>query len=177
MTDPTEPIRDLAASFPLVDEGTACTQASFKACRQGFLYIGPQGGRYKAMFKLDASRQQAEQLAADRPDDFQVGSSAWVTARFSAEKPLPKRLWQKWLKESYNLAIAGHKTTGTGAKAGKGKAAAPRAAASRPAASRGTKQAGGAKKKKAAARKSRAASGRSQQGAASPTTRSSNRKN
>ena len=167
MTDPTEPIRDLAASFPLVDEGTACTQASFKACRQGFLYIGPQGGRYKAMFKLDASRQQAEQLAADRPDDFQVGSSAWVTARFSAEKPLPKRLWQKWLKESYNLAIAGHKTTGTGAKAGKGKAAA----------SRGTKQAGGAKKKKAAARKSRAASGRSQQGAASPTTRSSNRKN
>ena len=100
--DPTEPIRQMASEFPDVAEGTSCTQGSFKVGKQAFLYIGPQGGRYKAMFKLDKSREQAEDLAAERPDDFQAGS--WVTARFSAEKPLPKRLWTKWLRESHRIA-------------------------------------------------------------------------
>ena len=102
--DPTEPIRQMASEFPDVAEGTSCTQGSFKVGKQAFLYIGPQGGRFKAMFKLDASRAQAEQLADERPDDFDVGSKAWVTARFSPEKPMPKRLWTKWLKESHGLA-------------------------------------------------------------------------
>ncbi|MCR9197254.1 MAG: hypothetical protein NXI04_01295 [Planctomycetaceae bacterium] len=119
MPDPTAAICERAAAFPLVDEGTACTQASFKACGNGFLYIGPQGGRYKAMFKLAASRGQAEQLAAERPDDFQVASTAWVTARFSADKPLPKRLWQKWLNESYSLATAGKSPARIKEKAGR----------------------------------------------------------
>lgn len=109
MIDPTEPIREMASDFPLVDEGTACTQASFKANGKGFLYIGPQGGRYKAMFKLSQSLPQAEQMEAERPKDFQVGANAWVTARFSAEQPLPKRLWQKWLKESYKAATSDKK--------------------------------------------------------------------
>ena len=104
--DPTEPIRQMASELPDVAEGTACTQGSFKVGKQAFLYIGPQGGRYKAMFKLDASRAQAEELAEERPDDFQVGSTAWVTVRFSSEKPLPKRLWTRWLKESHALAAA-----------------------------------------------------------------------
>ena len=104
--DPTEPIRQMASEFPGVAEGTSCTQGSFKVGKQAFLYIGPQGGRYKAMFKLEASRAQAEALAEERPDDFQVGKTAWVTARFSAEKPMPKRMWTKWLKESYALAEA-----------------------------------------------------------------------
>ncbi len=100
--DPTEPIREAAAAFPDVAEGTSCTQGSFKVGKKAFLYIGPQGGRYKAMFKLDASQAQAQKLAAERPDDFQAGS--WVTARFSADKPLPKRLWTKWLRESHAIA-------------------------------------------------------------------------
>jgi hypothetical protein len=102
--DPTEPIRQVASEFPDVAEGTSCTQGSFKVGKQAFLYIGPQGGRFKAMFKLDASRAEAEALAEERPDDFQVGSTAWITARFSAEKPMPKRLWTKWLKESHAIA-------------------------------------------------------------------------
>ena len=107
--DPTEPIRQMASEFPDVAEGASCTQGSFKVGKQAFLYIGPQGGRYKAMFKLEASRDQAEALAAERPDDFQAGSTAWVTARFSAEKPMPKRLWTRWLKESHALAAAAAK--------------------------------------------------------------------
>lgn len=107
--DPTEPIRRMASEFPEIAKGTACTQGSFKVGKQAFLYIGPQGGRFKAMFKLDASRPQAEALAKERPDDFQLGSTSWVTARFCVEKPMPKRLWTKWLKESHALAVAAAK--------------------------------------------------------------------
>ena len=104
MKDPTEPIRLKASQYPNVDEGTSCTQSSFKTGGTAFLFIGEQGGRYKAMFKLKESKAEAAQLAEKRPDDFQVGSGIWVTARFSSEKPLPKMLWQKWLDESYALS-------------------------------------------------------------------------
>ncbi|MEQ9617000.1 MAG: MmcQ/YjbR family DNA-binding protein [Phycisphaerales bacterium] len=105
-SDPTEPIRVKASEYPGVDKGTACTQSSFKANKKAFLYIGPQGGRFKAMFKLDKSIPQAEKLAAEKPDEFEVGKNGWVTARFSAEKPLAKRIWGKWLDESYGLTGA-----------------------------------------------------------------------
>ena len=104
MTDPTEAIRVHASEYPNVDEGTSCTQSSFKTGGKAFLFIGEQGGRYKAMFKLKASRAQAEELSGANPDDFQVGSGIWVTARFSEEKPMPARLWKKWLDESYELS-------------------------------------------------------------------------
>jgi len=106
-SDPTEPIRLKASQYPGVDKGTACTQSAFKAGNQAFLYCGPQGGRFKAMFKLEKSKAEAAKLAAKQPDRYDVGKTAWVTARFSAEKPMPKKLWSKWLDESYALATAG----------------------------------------------------------------------
>lgn len=101
--DPTDAIRTMAAAFPDVLKGTSCTQSSFKTKQGAFLYIGPgaKGQGFKAMFKLDRSRSQAEKLASERPDRFELGSGQWVTARFTAEEPLPKSLWTKWLKESY----------------------------------------------------------------------------
>ena len=108
--DPTDPIRLKASRYPGVVKGTSCTQSSFKTAKSAFLYVGMQGGRYKAMFKLDASTAEAARLAAKEPDRFDVGSTSWVTARFTAEKPMPKRLWEKWLDESYALSL------GTGAK-------------------------------------------------------------
>lgn len=124
-TDPTEPIRLKASAYPGVDEGTSCTQSSFKAGGTAFLYIGEQGGRCKAMFKLDASMAEASKLAKQHPDDYQVGSTSWVTARFTAEKPMPKRLWQKWLDESYALSAKApaSKKTATRKKAAKKSAA------------------------------------------------------
>jgi hypothetical protein len=107
--DPTQAIRLQASKYPGVDEGTACTQSSFKINKKAFLFIGEQGGRYKAMFKLNKSKPEAVKLAQKSPDDFQVGSSAWVTARFNAEKPLPKKLWGKWLDESYELSQSAKK--------------------------------------------------------------------
>lgn len=104
--DPTDPIRRKAAAFPAVDKGTSCTQSAFKSGKSAFLYIGPgtKGQGFKAMFKLDRSMPQARKLAAVDPDRFEVGSSSWVTTRFTAEEPLPKSIWEKWLKESYELS-------------------------------------------------------------------------
>jgi len=115
--DPTEPMRLRASRYPGVDEGTACTQSSFKTGGKSFLFVGMQGGRYKAMFKLDACRPEAERLAAKEPDDFQVGSGAWVTARFTAEKPMPRKTWEKWLDESYRLSAGSAPTRAAKKKA------------------------------------------------------------
>ena len=104
MKDATDPIRLKASQYPNVDEGTSCTQSSFKTGGTAFLFIGEQGGRYKAMFKLGDSRGEAAMLAKKEPENFQVGSGVWVTVRFSNETPLPKSLWQKWLDESYALS-------------------------------------------------------------------------
>lgn len=105
--DPTEPIRLKASLYPAVAEGTACTQSAFKTSKRAFLYVGMQGGRYKAMFKLQQSMSQATKLAKDNPDNYEIGLNGWVTARFTADKPMPKRLWEKWLDESYQLSLAG----------------------------------------------------------------------
>ncbi len=106
MNDPTEPIREKAMTFPDVVEGMSCNQASFKIAKSSFLFIGPgaKGQGYKAMFKLDKSAPQARELATKEPDRYQMGSSAgWATVRFTAENPIPKTVWEKWLKESYSL--------------------------------------------------------------------------
>ena len=110
--DPTEPIRLKASSYSGVDEGTSCTQSSFKTGKRAFLYIGMQGGRYKAMFKLKESMPDAIKLSQSEPDCYEVGSTGWVTARFSADKRLPKKIWEKWLDESYELSAAAGKKPG-----------------------------------------------------------------
>ena len=106
-SDPTEPMKALARSLKDADEGTSCSQVSFKAGGKAFFYVGEQGGRFKAMFKLRDSLAQADELATSDPDDFQVGKQGWVTARFSAAQPLSARVWKKWLKESHGLATGG----------------------------------------------------------------------
>ncbi len=105
--DPTEPIREMAAAFSDVDKGTSCNQSSFKAKKRSFLFIGPgaKGVGYKAMFKLKDSMVEAERLASEMPHRFEVGNTGWVTARFSAEDPLPRSIWESWLNESYQLSV------------------------------------------------------------------------
>jgi hypothetical protein len=103
---PTDPIRTKAAAFPAVAPGTSCNQSSFKVGKRAFLYIGPgaKGRGFKAMFKLDGSMPEALELASVHPDRFEVGSTGWVTTRFTAEEPLSKAVWENWLQESYELA-------------------------------------------------------------------------
>ncbi|MEM7164161.1 MAG: hypothetical protein AAF581_01780 [Planctomycetota bacterium] len=61
------------------------------------------------MFKLEKSKAEAIRLSKKEPDRFQAGSNQWVTARFRAEVPMPTKLWEKWLNESYELSAAGSK--------------------------------------------------------------------
>ena len=74
-----------------------------------------QGGRYKAMFKLQKSMPEAAKLAKEDPDCWEVGSTSWVTARFTTDRPMPKKIWEKWLDESYQLSFA----AGSGKRSGK----------------------------------------------------------
>lgn len=106
--DPIEPILKAASKFKDVTQGTSCNQTSFKVGKVAFLFIGPgaKGVGFKAMFKLDESIPQAKKLALKEPNRFQVGKTAWTTVRFTAEKPLPKSIWEKWLKESYKNTLA-----------------------------------------------------------------------
>jgi len=96
----------MAAAFPGVAPGTSCNQNSFKVGKRAFLFIGPgaKGHGFKAMFKLGPSMPQAKRLAASDPDRFEVGSTGWVTTRFTAEVPLREEIWQPWLAESYEMA-------------------------------------------------------------------------
>ena len=113
--DPTDAIRRKAVTFADVAKGTSCNQSSFKAGKGSFLFIGPgaKGVGFKAMFKLDRSMAHARSLAEEDSDRFQVGSTGWVTARFTRDEPLPKSIWEEWLKESYELCC------GSGSQAAK----------------------------------------------------------
>lgn len=105
MSDPTDPIREKAASYPEVAKGTSCNQSSFKAGSGAFLFIGPgpKGKGFKAMFKLRESMPGAESRAKAEPARFAVGTTGWVTAHFIVEEPLVRAIWEPWLDESYAI--------------------------------------------------------------------------
>jgi len=111
MKDPTDAIRRAALTFPGVGTGSSCNQSAFKAGKGTFLFIGPgpKGVGFKAMFKLGTSMPQARKLAARHPSRFEVGSTGWVTARFTAEEPLPREIWKAWLAESYDATCGAKK--------------------------------------------------------------------
>jgi len=103
--DPTDAIRQKAQTFPEVTTGKSCSQSAYKVGKGTFLFIGPgpKGKGFKAMFKLEASMPEVLKLAEQDPKRFEVGSTGWVTARFTAEEPMPERIWEKWLSESYDV--------------------------------------------------------------------------
>lgn len=107
--DPIGPLKKAASSLPGVVEGVSCSQTSYKVGKKAFLYVGPgaKGVGYKAMFKLNASLAEAESLAKREPERYEKGVGNWVTTRFSAEAPLPKKVWSIWLTESYSCVARG----------------------------------------------------------------------
>ena len=110
--DASKALKKAAADMPGTVEGTSCNQTSYKVGTKAFLYVGPgaKGIGYKAMFKLDASMNEAKELAKSDPERFEVGTGNWVTARFSATAPLPRKIWGRWLKESYATTNQGGST-------------------------------------------------------------------
>jgi len=82
---------------------------------------------------------QARKLASKEPDRFEVGSTGWVTTRFTSEKPLPKSIWEKWLQESYDTCCRsskGKKAVKKPAKVAKKKTAVAKKKSSRKTASK-----------------------------------------
>ena len=79
----------------------SCNQTSYKMGKKAFLYVGPgtKGVGYKPMFKLEASLGEGESLSKSEPERYEIDN--WVTTRFSAEYPLPKKIWSSWLVQSY----------------------------------------------------------------------------
>lgn len=114
--DPTLPIRKKAAALTGAVEGTSCNQSSFKVGKSAFLYLGPgaRGKGFKAMFRLERSMPRARKLAAAEPERYEVGSTGWVTTRFTADEPLPKSIWEAWLAESHALAAPAKGTKRSG---------------------------------------------------------------
>jgi hypothetical protein len=53
------------------------------------------------MFEIEVSLEEAKDLVKSEPERFELGVGNWVTTRFSAEDPLPKKIWRWWLKESH----------------------------------------------------------------------------
>lgn len=124
-SDPTESIRKEATKLPGVVTGTSCNQTSFKVGKKSFLFLGPgaKGVGFKAMFKLSDSLPQARELEKKDPDRYGAGATGWVSVRFTAEKPLAKTIWSKWLKESFAEAGGGQAPVQRKKKAAKKKAA------------------------------------------------------
>ncbi len=107
--DPTSALRKAASSLQNVVEGESCSQTSYKVGKKAFLYVGPGAKKigHKAMFKLEASLDEAKGLTESCPERFEIGVGNWVTTRFTVEEPLPKKIWSRWLKESYSCATKG----------------------------------------------------------------------
>ena len=99
--DPTKALRKATGALLCAVETMSCNQTSYKMGKKAFLYVGlgTKGVGYKAMFKLEASLGEAESLSKSEPERYEIGN--WVTTRFSAEYPLPKKIWSSWLVESY----------------------------------------------------------------------------
>jgi hypothetical protein len=120
--DPTKALRKAAGALPDAVEAMSCNQTSYKAGKKAFLYVGPgaKGVGYKAMFKLEASLGEAKKLATSEPERFELGVGNWVTTRFSADDPLPRKIWSRWLRESHAGATKTGRTGKQSARRKKG---------------------------------------------------------
>ncbi len=93
-------LRDLALSFPGVDEGDSCVKRAFRVRKKGFLYLGEKDTEYNMMVKLDESFDEAAELA-DRHERWDAGKFGWVTLRFAPDEEAPKDLIRNWIEKSY----------------------------------------------------------------------------
>ncbi len=102
-----QPLRALALRYPEAAEGVACKGTAlessvFKARDKSFLFIGSA----ELKVKLRESLAEAARLATEEPGRYRVGSSGWVTVRFSPDEPLPLELLKRWTDESYRVVAA-----------------------------------------------------------------------
>lgn len=95
--------REIATSYPEVEETPSCTKCAFKARNKGFLYVGADENTYNAMVKLGESLPAARALEAKDGERYRVGSTSWVTITFPHGEAPPEGLMERWIDESFRL--------------------------------------------------------------------------
>ena len=106
MSDPAQPLRELALRYPEAQEGISCAGTALEkptvmVRNKAFLFLG----KTDVMVKLRDSLGDAARLAAKEPGRYKAGAHGWVTVTFSEGEALPLELLEKWIDESYR-AIA-----------------------------------------------------------------------
>ena len=98
-------LRATALSLPEAEEGLSCNKAAFTAGKKNYLFVGEEAGVWDAKLKLCDSIPEATELAKKHPDNYGVGSTGWVTLEFPGAKGPPKKVLERWVKESFRLLV------------------------------------------------------------------------
>src|SRR5687767_12811353 len=103
---PADPVmsrlRKAALRHSAVEEGLACKgtviqSATLKVRGRSFLFLRP--GRI--MIKLQASRDEAMELAKKSPDHYKIGAGGWTTVTYAVPKDVSLPMLERWIAESY----------------------------------------------------------------------------
>jgi predicted DNA-binding protein (MmcQ/YjbR family) len=97
-------LRDIALSYPGVEEGVACEgtaleKRTIKARKKAFVFLGVAD----VMLKLGPLVDEAMALATAEPGRCKVGAHGWVTVQLD-ESSESEQL-ARWLDESYRLVV------------------------------------------------------------------------
>jgi YjbR len=103
---PMKALRRAALRHPDVHEGVSCEGTSLerrtvKAGNKAFVFLGVAD----VMVKLSTSLSEATRLAKKEPLRYKAGARGWVTARLSEDHTPPMALLERWIDESYHLAV------------------------------------------------------------------------
>ena len=98
-----ETLKAVASAYPETDEGTSCNRIAIKVRKKNFVFLGDKDDKLVLMVKLGPSLGEAEALAQDEPERYDVGSAGWVTVRYELDRELPKGLFERWIDESFRL--------------------------------------------------------------------------
>ena len=100
---PMAAIRKLALGYPEAAETDSCVNRAFKARGKSFVFLGMKDETYSVRLKLKDSLDEAEELATDSPENFDVGMHGWTLVTFPHSKSPPRGLMKRWIDESFRL--------------------------------------------------------------------------
>lgn len=100
---PMQAMRACALALPHAEEGTSCVNVSFHAGGKNFLFMGKKEELFTLRLKLADSLASAQELAAERPENYSAGSGGWTLVTFPHGARVPKKRLQGWIEESYRL--------------------------------------------------------------------------
>ena len=98
-----EKFSEVALRLPEAEEGSSCNKVAYKARKKAFLYLGEKDGSWNIMLKLTESANDVDDVAAVA-EDLSVNDKGWLSASFSGEQMVPKKVLG-WVEESYRALV------------------------------------------------------------------------